>query len=80
MTELQSTATLDEKTVQKVARGETTKPRRRRKPNPDKHIPDFIEHIKVHGDVWAAAQKIVSDKRNYYTHIEIRSDREVIVR
>lgn len=75
MNKVQQRASLDEKSVQAVAKG-TTVPRTRRSRTPVQPV----EHLKVNRKVWAAAQKIVRDKRNYYTHIEIRTDREVIVR
>jgi hypothetical protein len=82
MNTVQEKASLHEKAVQAVARGEVTpvKKKRARKKNPDLLVPDTVEHLRVHGDVWAKAKQIVADARNTYTHIEIRSDSEVIVR
>ena len=51
------------------------KRRARKKKNPDLLVLDCVEHLKVNGDVWAQAKKIVADARNTYTRIEIHGTR-----
>jgi len=77
MTALQHVATLDEKTVQRIATGDLP-------PNPYKPLRTFqkrfpVAYSYVHPDVMAAVKKIV-DSGHGYTKIFIVDSRTVIVR
>lgn len=80
-TTVQETASLHEKAVQAVAKGEVPKaPRKRRRKAPAAPKATLDKHIKVLPLVWEAANKIVDDKTNWYLEIEIVDDETVIVR
>lgn len=68
-------ATLHEKTVQKVARGEVSKPKRKRAA-PTKRA-TTTRHIRVDGRVWKVACELAAGD---LTRLEVISAEEVIVR
>jgi hypothetical protein len=81
MNKVQDKATLDEKTVQKIARGET-KVTRKRKPRtrkPSSMVQPTYESPLVSSELWAAAKKIL-DSPHGYTRWEIPEENVVIVR
>lgn len=79
MRQVQKRASLDERTVQKVARGETKKPRK--KPVRKGRMATDTYSIKVDPLVWAEAQsRLRNAKKHGYTKIEIVSDTEVVIR
>lgn len=73
------TASLHEKSVQAVAKGEVPKkPRKARRTAQKKS--ETVTQIKVDPKVWAAAQRIRNNRANRYTTIVIISSTEVVVR
>lgn len=74
---VQETASLDERTVQKVAKGEVPKPARRPK---NKVINPNGPLVSVNALVGKKAQEIVADQHNRYSRIEIVDETTVIVR
>ena len=76
-TPVQQSASLDERTVQKVAKGEV--PKAKRKPK-DKVINPNGPLVSVNALVGKKAQEIVADQHNRYSRIEIVDSTTVIVR
>jgi hypothetical protein len=75
---VQETASLHEKAVQAIAKGEvdpTPKARRKRAQNRSTRV----QHVVVYPPVWAKAQEILAGKHGF-TKIEVVSENEVIVR
>jgi hypothetical protein len=75
MTTVQNTATLAEKTVQKVAAG-TVKPPKKRKSGSSKTRATEGRRITVNPDVWSTALTLSGGA---VTRIEVRTETEVVV-
>lgn len=74
MARMQKTASLDEGTVQKVARGEHEIPRQRRRSSSGQQVL-ATSQVTVHRDVW----RMVKENSLNPRHIQILSEHEVIV-
>ena len=78
MSELQDAASLHEKAVQAVARGEVGPMPRRRRKAPEKAFQPIVhKNIKVHPLVWVQAQELLAGS---YTRIDIVDETTVVVR
>jgi hypothetical protein len=78
-TTVQKRASVHEKTVQAVATGAVAPTPRRARKAPQKRS-GAVTHTKVDPAVWKRAQELIADARNYYSTIEVVSEKEVVVR
>jgi len=77
VTAIQHQASLDEKTIQKIARDNTAKVFKYRRVTPI-HQPRGMDYTRVHPRVMYEAHRIIT--YGSYTRIEIIDDRTVMVR
>ena len=78
MSKVQNSATLDEKTVQKVARGEVRRTPRRPRKAPERLVQPTFAAPLVHEKVWEQAKKILGT--HGYTRWEVLDENTVVVR
>lgn len=78
-TKVQERASLHEKAVQAIARGEVDPcPAPRRKGVQNRS--GDVRHLQVDPKVWSTARTMLADEGNTYTRIEIISSFEVVLR
>ena len=84
MTRVQQRASLHEKAVQAVARGEVAPTPKRKRKAAQKPFPPLVQPAYhsplVKAEVWAVAKKLLDNPNNYYSRWEVVSENEVIVR
>jgi hypothetical protein len=78
-TTVQKRASLDEKTVQKVAKGEVQPTPRKRSRAPQRPRSTPVSTKQVHPDVWKTASMVLLTEGGYRS-IEVVSETTVIVR